>query len=174
MPKKENFEVSLGVLECEVFTISPIRVSQLYYIFSIQLLVLSFCKVDWNSGKLQQVFGSYIQLSPIGLLDMYNSGGAIESLHFKNKLSECVVKVRIRGCGRFGAYSNKKPRSCMVDKKEEFIVYNANNGLLLLKLHGQCSVREIDIAYWVLRLQVCSSWGALNFVWSNLSVMYLT
>lgn len=29
MPKKDNFEVSLGVLECEVFTISPIRVSKL-------------------------------------------------------------------------------------------------------------------------------------------------
>ncbi|KAL6281006.1 hypothetical protein ACE6H2_017887 [Prunus campanulata] len=56
-------------------------------------------------------------------------------------------QVRIRGCGRFGAYSNKKPRSCIVDKKEEFIVYNANNGLLLLKLHGQCSVREIEIVH---------------------------
>ncbi|CAB4280663.1 unnamed protein product [Prunus armeniaca] len=70
MPKKENFEVPLGVLECEVFTISPIR-----------------------------VFGPYIKLAPIGLLDMYNSGGAIESLHCKNELSECVMKVRIRGCG---------------------------------------------------------------------------
>lgn len=98
---------------------------------------------------MQQVFGHNVHFAPIGLLDMYNSGGAIESLHCKNEISECVVKVQIRGCGRFGAYSNKKPRSCLVDKKEEIMVYNANDGLLVLKLHGQYSsvTREIEIVY---------------------------
>jgi hypothetical protein len=29
---------------------------------------------------IQQVFGQDIQFAPIGLLDMYNSGGAVEAL----------------------------------------------------------------------------------------------
>ncbi|PRQ17158.1 putative galactinol--sucrose galactosyltransferase [Rosa chinensis] len=119
MPKKDHFEVSLDVLECEVFTISPIM-----------------------------VFGDNLLFAPMGLLDMYNSGGALESLDVSNNdLFDCVVKVRVRGCGRFGAYSNKKPKSCLVNKKEEFIVYNANNGLLVLKLQGDCKVKEIEFMY---------------------------
>ncbi|XP_050378171.1 probable galactinol--sucrose galactosyltransferase 2 [Argentina anserina] len=119
LPKKDHFEVSLNVLECEVFTISP----------------------TW-------VFGENIQFAPIGLLDMYNSGGALESLDVSiNDMPNFVVKVQVRGCGRFGAYSNKEPRSCLVDNKKEFIIYNSNNGLLVLELQGDCKAKEIEVMY---------------------------
>lgn len=98
---------------------------------------------------VQQVFGQDIQFAPIGLLDMYNSGGAIEALDCNAGDSACVVKVQVRGCGRFGAYSNTKPRLCSVNEKEEYFVYNAvaSNGLLIIKLHGECSLRDIEIVY---------------------------
>lgn len=118
LSKKANLEVSLAVLKCEIFTICPVR-----------------------------VLGQNLQFAPIGLLDMYNSGGAVEALELTNHPAGCRVKIRVRGCGRFGAYSSKKPLSCIVDMQEEEFQYNAEGGLLTVKLQGECSLREIKIVY---------------------------
>ncbi|RVW75140.1 putative galactinol--sucrose galactosyltransferase 2 [Vitis vinifera] len=93
------------------------------------------------------VLGQNLQFAPIGLLDMYNSGGAVEALELTNHPAGCRVKIRVRGCGRFGAYSSKKPLSCIVDMQEEEFQYNAEGGLLTVKLQGECSLREIKIVY---------------------------
>ncbi|GMN56879.1 hypothetical protein TIFTF001_027684 [Ficus carica] len=89
-PKEGRFEVSLRVLKFEFFTVCPIREA-----------------------------GQNLRFAPIGLLDMYNSGGAVQSLHCRDNVSNCVVKVEVQGCGRFGAYSSRKPKSCSVDTKDE-------------------------------------------------------
>ncbi|KAM4107472.1 hypothetical protein ACB094_04G147900 [Castanea mollissima] len=120
MPKKGSFEVCLGLLKSEIFTISPIT-----------------------------VLGHDIQFAPIGLLDMYNSKGAIEALECNDGEFAYMVKVQVRGCGRFGAYSNTKPRFCTVDSKEKHFMYNAlaSDGLLITNLQGECSFRDIEIVY---------------------------
>ncbi|KAL5748226.1 hypothetical protein ACOSQ2_025523 [Xanthoceras sorbifolium] len=118
MPKKENFQVSLDHLKCEILTVSPFR-----------------------------VYDQNIQFAPIGLVDMYNSGGALEAMSCSNDPSGCTIKVKVRGCGLFGAYSNKKPRSCAVEIKEEEFVYNANDGFLTFNLQGECKSRDIEIVY---------------------------
>ncbi|KAA8542203.1 hypothetical protein F0562_023355 [Nyssa sinensis] len=120
VPKKGHFEVSLGVLKYEILTISPIR-----------------------------VFNQNIHFAPIGLLDMYNSGGAIDALSCTMDLQEyCSIKIKGRGCGRCGAYSSMKPRCCMVDmKEEEEFIYNAVNGFLTIQLQGDGNLREIEIVY---------------------------
>lgn len=104
-------------------------------------------KCLYRKRVLQQVLGQNLQFAPIGLLDMYNSGGAVEALELTNHPAGCRVKIRVRGCGRFGAYSSKKPLSCIVDMQEEEFQYNAEGGLLTLKLQGECSLREIKIVY---------------------------
>ncbi len=98
---------------------------------------------------LQQVLGQDIKIAPIGLLDMYNSGGAIQALGCNDSESACMVKVQVRGCGRFGVYSNTKPRFCTVDSEEKDFMYNAlaSDGLLIIKLQDECSVRDIEIVY---------------------------
>lgn len=78
---------------------------------------------------------------------MYNSGGAVEALNFTMDILGCTIKVNGRGCGRFGAYSSTKPRCCVVDKKEEQFTYNADDGLLTVKLKGECKLREIEFDY---------------------------
>ncbi|PON72348.1 Glycosyl hydrolase [Parasponia andersonii] len=118
MPKEASFEVSLGVLKFEIFTVSPIR-----------------------------VVGQSLKFAPIGLVDMYNSGAAVQYFECRDNLSNSVVKLQVRGCGRFGAYSNKKPRSCSVDLQEEIFTYNAKDGLLIFNLGGQCSKRDVEIMY---------------------------
>ncbi|KAF1871134.1 hypothetical protein Lal_00020868 [Lupinus albus] len=119
LPKGTTIEVSLGVLKCEVFTISPIR-----------------------------VFGERLEFAPIGLLDMFNSGGASEAIvgSYINQ-TKCVVKIQVRGCGRFGAYSNIKPSYCLIDKAEVGFAYHASNGLVTFEIQGDCKVREVEFVY---------------------------
>ncbi|PON85234.1 Glycosyl hydrolase [Trema orientale] len=115
MPKERSFEVSLGILKFDVFTVAPIR-----------------------------VFDQNLQFAPIGLLDMYNSGGAVQSLQYKSDPT-CVVKVQVRGSGRIGAYSNRKPKYCSVDMKGKLFVYNAKEGLLTFNLGEECSLKDVEI-----------------------------
>ncbi|XP_012438963.1 probable galactinol--sucrose galactosyltransferase 2 [Gossypium raimondii] len=118
LPMNGNIKVTLATLKCETFTISPIR-----------------------------VLGEGVHFAPIGLLDMYNSGGAVESIDENMKNSSELIKIKVRGCGRFGAYTSLKPRSCMVDMEEEEFIYNSENGLLTLDLTGDCNFRDIEFIY---------------------------
>ncbi|KAJ7945784.1 Galactinol--sucrose galactosyltransferase [Quillaja saponaria] len=118
LPLKGTLEVSLETLECEIYTVSPIR-----------------------------IFG-HILFAPIGLLDMYNSGGAVEALECTLDSSGCiVVKLKGRGCGRFGAYSSTRPKRCVLDMKEVEFCYNAEDGLLTIKLQGECNIRDMELVY---------------------------
>ncbi|KAL5146207.1 putative galactinol--sucrose galactosyltransferase 2 [Glycine soja] len=113
-----KLEVSLETLQCEIYTVSPIR-----------------------------VFGHDVQFAPIGLLDMYNSGGAIEALDCTMDVAQCVVKIKGRGCGRFGAYSNVRPKSCVVDMKEEEFSYIPEDGLLTITLGCEGNSRDMEFVY---------------------------
>ncbi|KAK2967888.1 hypothetical protein RJ640_012368 [Escallonia rubra] len=53
------------------------------------------------------VYNYRIQFILMGLLDMYNSGGAIEAIEVSSRLA---ITIRGREASRFGAYSNLKPR----------------------------------------------------------------
>ncbi|KAK7281976.1 hypothetical protein RIF29_10401 [Crotalaria pallida] len=120
LPYRGKLEVSLETLQCEVYTVSPIR-----------------------------VFGHDVQFAPIGLLDMYNSGGAIEALDLDCTMdvAECIIKIKGRGSGRFGAYSNVRPKRCVVDTKEEEFSYNPENGLLTIKIDCEGNTRDIELVY---------------------------
>ncbi|XP_074294671.1 putative galactinol--sucrose galactosyltransferase 2 isoform X2 [Silene latifolia] len=116
--KTGNLEVSLGMLKCELFTVCPIR-----------------------------VFSEAVHFAPIGLLDMYNSGGAIESWSSIAGSGGSIVKMKARGCGRFGAYSSKTPRYCTVDTKNEEFTFSPEDGLLTIMLEGDCQVKDIRFVY---------------------------
>ncbi|XP_020235790.1 probable galactinol--sucrose galactosyltransferase 2 [Cajanus cajan] len=113
-----KLEVSLETLQCEIYTVSPIR-----------------------------VFGHEVQFAPIGLLDMYNSGGAVEALDCTMDVAQCIIKIKGRGCGSFGAYSNVRPKRCLVNMKEEEFSYNPEDGLLTIKLGGEGNSRDIEFVY---------------------------
>ncbi|GFP99042.1 probable galactinol--sucrose galactosyltransferase 2 [Phtheirospermum japonicum] len=113
VPKSENVEVCLGVLRCEVFTVSPIK-----------------------------VFKENIDFAPLGLINMYNSGGAVEECVFNN-----TIKIKARGCGLFGAYSTIEPSSCMVDNKYEDFTYDSEHELLTINLQSDSRFTEIEIIY---------------------------
>lgn len=107
LPNNAVISVSLSVLEYEVYTVTPIR-----------------------------VLGSGLGFAPLGLIDMFNGGGAIDELKYmiESGGSSAVVEMKVKGCGRFGAYSMTEPRKCMVGPNEVEFLYDSRCGLVHLNL----------------------------------------
>ncbi|XP_022731627.1 LOW QUALITY PROTEIN: probable galactinol--sucrose galactosyltransferase 6 [Durio zibethinus] len=134
LPYNAAMPVSLKVLEHEIFTLTPIK-----------------------------VLAPGFSFAPLGLINMYNSGGAIEGLKYETKAggklseldvgyggessslggvrlenssNELVGKVcmEIKGCGNFGAYSSAKPRKCTVGSNEVEFDYDSLSGLVKFSL----------------------------------------
>lgn len=117
MPMDGSLNVALQVLECDVFTISPIK-----------------------------VYSEEVEFAAIGLMNMYNSGGAVESVESLSGDRKIHVKGR-GGGGLFGAYSNKKPKSCSINLKDEAFDFNGQNNLLSLTIPATFNRWDIAISY---------------------------
>ncbi|GLU20647.1 hypothetical protein SLE2022_368360 [Rubroshorea leprosula] len=116
VPMGGSFTVALEVLKCDVFTISPIK-----------------------------TYNGNVEFAAIGLMNMYNSGGAVESIDSSRNAS---IVVKGRGGGRFGAYSSTKPRSCTINTKEvEEFEFNGENNLLTISIPATTSFWDIAIHY---------------------------
>ncbi|PSS13875.1 Galactinol--sucrose galactosyltransferase [Actinidia chinensis var. chinensis] len=134
LPYNAAVPVSLKVLEHEIFTVTPIKVLAPGFAFA-----------------------------PLGLIDMFNGGAAIEGLEYEVKggaqLCEledgyrgegnglagvkienvsaelvAVVRMEVKGRGRFGAYSSAKPRRCTVGSAVVGFEYDSVSGLVTLNL----------------------------------------
>uniref|UniRef100_A0A0D9ZM80 galactinol--sucrose galactosyltransferase n=1 Tax=Oryza glumipatula TaxID=40148 RepID=A0A0D9ZM80_9ORYZ len=120
LQKHQTMDVSLSTMTCEIYTIALIK-----------------------------VFGGFVQFAPFGLVNMYNSGGALENVTSTGDCSEITIQIQCRGPGRFGAYSATRPEICSVDEHEvEF--KHTDDGFLAFDLsHGssQDNLRNIEILY---------------------------
>ena len=85
MKPSDKLEVSLEPFSFELMTLSPVRVL---------------------SKRL-------IQFAPTGLVNMLNSGGAIQSLVFDDHASK--VKIGVKGCGEMRVFSSEEPVSCKIN-----------------------------------------------------------
>ncbi|PON99851.1 Glycosyl hydrolase [Trema orientale] len=117
LPYNAAMPVSLKVLEHDIFTVTPIK-----------------------------VLAPGFSFAPLGLINMYNAGGAIEGLRYEAKSGiqssgvengeEIVgsVQIEVKGCGKFGAYSSAKPRRCLVGSQVVDFVYDSSSGLVTFSL----------------------------------------
>ncbi|XP_010937013.1 probable galactinol--sucrose galactosyltransferase 2 [Elaeis guineensis] len=147
LPKAATLPVTLKVLEYELFHICPIK-----------------------------VISPGISVAPIGLLDMFNSGGAVEQFDIRmssstgstedrddgdssfdaaeqfseNRAATAAVVLRVRGCGRFGFYSTQRPIKCTLDSSDVEFSYDSATGLVLLDI----PVPEKEMYRWALEIQV--------------------
>ncbi|KAK4420175.1 putative galactinol--sucrose galactosyltransferase 6 [Sesamum alatum] len=85
LPGNVALTVSLKVLEYEIFIVTPVK-----------------------------TLAPGFSFAPLGLIDMFNAGGAIEGLKYNVTGLKALVSMEVKGCGRFGAYSSTKPRTCTV------------------------------------------------------------
>jgi raffinose synthase len=120
LPKSVSLPVTLKVLEYELFHFCPLK------------------EISEN-----------ISVAPIGLLDMFNSGGAVEQFEVQktsksevngdqatplseNRPVPATVSLKVRGCGQFGAYSSQRPLKCTIDGNETEFNYDGKSGLVTL------------------------------------------
>ncbi|KAI7728561.1 hypothetical protein M8C21_001079 [Ambrosia artemisiifolia] len=119
LPHDASLPLSLHVLEHEIFTVTPIK--------------------DLGSG---------LSFGPLGLIDMFNSGGAIDGLEYAVESGLVVVSMMVKGCGRFGAYSRTKPKRCMVGPSEVEFAHDLDSGLVVMNLShmpGEHKCHDIKI-----------------------------
>lgn len=81
----DNIEITLEPFNYELLTVSPVKV------------------LPKRS----------IQLAPIGLVTMLNSGGAVQSLVFDD--NENAVRIGVKGCGEMRVFASEKPLMCKID-----------------------------------------------------------
>ncbi|RDX89608.1 putative galactinol--sucrose galactosyltransferase 6, partial [Mucuna pruriens] len=106
LPHNVALPVSLKVLEHEVFAVAPVKVLVAGYSFA-----------------------------PFGLVNMFNAGGAIEGLVYEVVNSQGLVRLEMKGCGKFGAYSSAKPTRCLLGNNQVNFGYDADSGLLTFNIH---------------------------------------
>ncbi|KAI4365008.1 hypothetical protein MLD38_021033 [Melastoma candidum] len=123
--KEESLNVTLKVLECDILTVAPI-----------------------------EVYDGKVEFAPTGLINMYNSGGAVESVSLRgggtSPTSETQLHVKGRGPGVFGAFSSKRPRTCFVNSKDQSFEYKeekGQGGLLTLEIPAEISSWDVIIFY---------------------------
>jgi len=111
LPKDATLPVTLKSREYEVFTIVPVK-----------------------------ELSNDIKFGPIGLIKMFNSGGAVKELCNEST----NVGMKVRGCGPFGAYSSARPKLITVDAEEVEFKYEEESGLLTVDLR----VPEKELYQW--------------------------
>ncbi|KAL6858889.1 hypothetical protein ACP4OV_017891 [Aristida adscensionis] len=102
LPKNVSLPVTLRSREYEVFTVVPLK-------------------------RLQK--GA--SFAPIGLIRMFNSGGAVRELRYGE---DADVVLKVRGAGTFGAYSSTRPMSVTVDSEAVDFSYDDASGMVTFEL----------------------------------------
>lgn len=113
VPRNTSLPVTLKSREYEVFTVAPVK--------------------ELRSGAL---------FAPIGLIKMFNSGGAIKWLEYETLSGS--VSLKVRGCGVFGAYSSVRPQRVLVDSEHSEFGYEERSGLITFTLR----VPEVELYQW--------------------------
>ncbi|KAK7284565.1 hypothetical protein RJT34_19312 [Clitoria ternatea] len=61
------------------------------------------------------VLGGSVKFAPIGLTNMFNSGGTIQELEYVENADEVGAKVKVKGGGSFLAYSSEPPKKLLLN-----------------------------------------------------------
>lgn len=115
LKSSETVQVSLHPFNYELFTISPVTVLP----------------------------EKSIQFAPIGLVNMLNSGGAIQSMEIEK--TENLARIGVRGSGEMRVFASEKPARCKIDGEEVEFGYEDN--MVRLQLAWPASARLSMVEY---------------------------
>jgi raffinose synthase len=124
LPRGATLPVTLKALEYELFHVCPVR-----------------------------AVAPGVAFAPVGLLDMFNAGGAVEecdAVSDDDEAGGAAVALRVRGCGRFGAYCSRRPVKCSLDRADVEFSYDADTGLVVVDV----PVPEQEMYRWALEIRV--------------------
>jgi raffinose synthase len=128
LPSGATVPVTLKVLEYELFHVCPLK-----------------------------VITPDISFAPIGLLNMFNSGGAVEQYEINTTSDKkedvspaAIISLKVHGCGNFGAYCSQRPLKCIVGNEETDFNYDPATGLMTVNIR----VPEEESYRWPVEIQV--------------------
>ncbi|KAJ9135334.1 hypothetical protein P3X46_032529 [Hevea brasiliensis] len=84
----DKIEISLEPFNFELVTVSPVIIPE----------------------------GKSVQFAPIGLVNMLNTGGAIQSMAYND--TDGYFRIGVRGPGEMRVFASEKPRNCRIDGRE--------------------------------------------------------
>lgn len=117
LPKDAALPVTLKPREYEVFTVVPLK--------------------RLPNGA---------SFAPIGLIGMFNSGGAVAEVRYGD---DAGVEVKVRGAGTVGAYSSARPKSVAVDSEAVGFSYDDGSGLATFVV----GVPERELYSWTVSIE---------------------
>ncbi|KAL0424273.1 UNVERIFIED_CONTAM: Galactinol--sucrose galactosyltransferase [Sesamum radiatum] len=82
-----------------------------------------------------------VQFAPIGLVNMLNTGGAIQSLEFKAS----SVRIGVKGTGEMRVYASEKPVVCRVNG--ERVAFGYEDCMVVIQVPWPSSSGLLDIEY---------------------------
>lgn len=121
----EDVEWSKGmspicVTEEDVFAVYMIKEHNLKLLKWSEILEISLDPFDYELLTISPVTvlaKRSVHFAPIGLVNMLNSGGAVQSMEF-GKQGNDEVRIGVRGHGEMRVFASEKPVSCKVDGEE--------------------------------------------------------
>lgn len=72
-----------------------------------------------------------IKFAPIGLTNMFNSGGTIQELEYKASDAGYGAHIKVKGGGNFLAYSSGTPKKCLLNGANVGFEWSADGKLAL-------------------------------------------
>ncbi|XP_028761539.1 probable galactinol--sucrose galactosyltransferase 2 isoform X1 [Neltuma alba] len=125
VPKGASVPVTLKVLEYELFHFCPIK--------------------EIAPG---------VSFAALGLMDMLNSGGAVEQVEIHKrqlgKSEAASIELRVKGSGRFGVYLSQRPCKCVVGDTDTEFNYEEESGLMTFIV----PVAAQEMYRWLILIQV--------------------
>ncbi|XP_057983862.1 galactinol--sucrose galactosyltransferase [Malania oleifera] len=113
----DSIEVSLEPFTFELMTVSPIALLP----------------------------GKSVQFAPIGLVNMLNSGGAIQSLSFNKE--EASVRIGVKGTGEMRAFASQKPRACKINGEDAVFVYEESMVVVQVPWPASSNLSMVDYLF---------------------------
>ncbi|XP_038894030.1 galactinol--sucrose galactosyltransferase-like [Benincasa hispida] len=86
-----------------------------------------------------------MEFAPIGLVNMLNCGGAIQSLEIDE--NEGLVTAGVKGCGEMRVFASKEPRNCKIDGKDVEFEYDDDDKMVKIQVPWPSSSRLSIIEY---------------------------
>ncbi|XP_059654358.1 stachyose synthase-like [Cornus florida] len=122
--------------EAEEFAVYQNQAEKLFLatpMSSIEIIIKSSSFEIFSFVPVKKL-GLTTKFAPIGLTNMFNSGGTIIGLDYSEGGSEISAKIKVKGGGQFLAYSSVSPKKCCLNGANVGFEWMATDGELTLNL----------------------------------------
>ncbi|OMP12800.1 Raffinose synthase [Corchorus olitorius] len=113
----EKIEISLEPFNFELITVAPVTV----------------------------LAGKSVHFAPIGLVNMLNVGGAIQSLAYDELQSS--AKVEVKGSGEMRVFASAKPRVCKIDGKDVNFEYDGHMVIVQVPWSSPSGISSVEYLF---------------------------